>query len=471
MTLDPCQGNHDAAQDDAIFRRAIAFHKSGQVDQALELYRSLVPRNANRYELWLNLAALLSQQGRWSAASAAARRAIELRPEDFTLRTNHGHILIQLNRLEESLREYAAALQFASNNVAVLREYGTALNIAGRLDEAVSAFDQALHIKEDDASAKWLRGLTLLSMGQMRQGLQDKEARWRCEGVKMPAYPGERWQGETFVGKTLLLFEDQGHGDSILCSRYIPMVKARGGRVVLLCRKALHRLFKELPLDGICDASESIEHIDYHCPLTSVMSIFETTLESIPTPSPLHCSPSVPEHAQQLVRSGSMRFRVGIVWAGSETSRETRRRAVNVERFLELAEIPNVQLYSLQKGPREKELSNCGADSIVFELGSFLSDFADTAAIVKQLDLIIMTDSAVAHLAGSLGHPIWNLLSFQPYWLWLRKRDDSPWYPAMRLFRQPSSGDWDSVFKSVAEELKKAVDMKMAGTWPPQERV
>jgi hypothetical protein len=165
----------------------------------------------------------------------------------------------------------------------------------------------------------------------------------------------------------------------------------------------------------------------------------------------------LPEGAAQLLALGKGRVKVGIIWSGNPEFPVNFKRAVPFSRMLPLAEVPGVQLYSLQMGVPEKELIDAGAKGLVLDLAPHLKDFADTAAVLQELDLVIMTDSSVAHLAGSLGRPVWNLLDFSPYWLYLHKREDSPWYPSMRLFRQPTPGDWESVFERVAEELGKAI--------------
>ena len=203
----------------------------------------------------------------------------------------------------------------------------------------------------------------------------------------------------------------------------------------------------------------------YRCALMSLPEAFETSLDSIPPPAPLWVPGILPGQVANMIEAGKNRFRVGIVWSGNPAFHDNRRRAARLECFLPLAEAPGVQLYSLQKGEAERELADSGAQGLVPALGPYLEDFADTAAVIRQLDLIIMTDSGVAHLAGALGRPVWNLLPFNAYWLYLTQRADSPWYSSMRLFRQPRAGDWESVFKTVRSELAAAVELKRSGRW------
>ena len=192
------------------------------------------------------------------------------------------------------------------------------------------------------------------------------------------------------------------------------------------------------------------------------MGLFGTEMDSIPSLPALYIPEAPPPEAQRLLDLGKDDFKVGIVWSGSPTYASNYKRATSFARFLPLASIPGVQLYSLQKGPAEQELVDAGAQGIVLELGPHMRDFADTAAALKQLDLVIMTDSSVAHLAGAITCPVWNLLCNGSYWVYFTEREDCPWYPSMRLFRQQQPGDWDSVFKKVTAELQKAIALKRA---------
>ena len=207
------------------------------------------------------------------------------------------------------------------------------------------------------------------------------------------------------------------------------------------------------------------EPFDYQISVMSLPGVFGTTLQNIPLITKLSIAPVIPLNSKKILDAAGEKLKVGIVWSGSVTFKGNRKRAVSIDRFIPLTSIPGVQFYSLQKGPCEKDLYEAGADSLIWDLSPDLNDFTDTAAILEELDLVIMTDSSVAHLAGSLNCPIWNLLNYKPYWLYLNHREDCPWYPSMRLFRQNEPGNWDSVFKKVAAELEKAVIMKKTGIW------
>jgi hypothetical protein len=271
-----------------------------------------------------------------------------------------------------------------------------------------------------------------------------------------------RWDGRDFHDKTILLCAEQGFGDTILSSRYVPMLKKRGGRIVFVCDKNLHRLFQSVPgIDRMVEPGVITDPFDCHISIMSLPGIFETELGSIPPAPDLYIPDKSPPAAQRLLDMAVDRFRVGIVWSGRTTFKQNYKRAVSVERFLPLARVPGVQLYSLQKGPCEQELAAAGAQELVLELGPHLNDFADTASVLRQLDLVIMTDSSVAHLAGSLGCPVWNLLPYHAYWLYLSEREDCPWYPSMTFIRQTEPGNWDTVFKKAAMKLQCEVQASL----------
>jgi hypothetical protein len=408
---------------------------------------------------------MLHQAGHYNAALGCINRALEISPGNPDLLSRRGITLVALDRLDEALESHAAAYAAAPDNFLIIYSYARALREAGKYEESLAHFHALCLMQPDNHDIRFERANTYLHLGRCREGWQDLEARWKYERMKKREFETPRWTGEDLTGKTILIYEEQGFGDTILCTRYIPLVKARGGRVIFECKPALHRLFQSIPgIDRITSGPPD-ENFDYHVPMMSLPGIFGTELNSIPPIVGMNIPASPPVEAARLLELGKERFKVGIVWSGNAGFALNRRRAVHARRFLQLAEIPGVQLYSLQKGPSEKDLPECGGRSLILELGPHLNDFADTAAALRNLDLVIMTDSSVAHLAGSIGCPVWNLLFHRPYWLYLLEREDSPWYPSMRLIRQGKAGDWDTVFNKAAAELEKAVEIKKSGKW------
>lgn len=438
-----------------FFKRAADLLADGKYEASLEIFRLLLPLAPKEPALWGNIGVALRKLDKHEAAFACVRRALELQPDNASFMTNAGNCLVALDRKDEALAYHSMAARLSPHDFNIRLNYAFALREFLLLDEALEQINLACKMQPDHNEAAWERGIILRSMGRFEEGWPDFEARWKRNQKKEPVYGAPKWQGEDLSGKTILISEEQGFGDTILCARYIPLVKAMGARVLLGCRPALHRLFKDVPdVDRIVEAGPLGERFDYHIPIMSLPRIFNTGLSNVPPVPLMNVSAQVPVKAAELLESGAGRFRIGIVWSGNPAFQENRKRAVSIDRFLPLAGIKNVQLYSLQKGAGEEQLAASGAQGLIPELGPLMGDFAETAATIKNLDLIIMTDSSVAHLAGSLNVPVWNLLHYRPYWLYGMTDETTPWYPSMRLLRQPAPGDWDSVFRRVAEELE-----------------
>jgi len=458
----------EAAQ--AAHKTGIDLLVAGKVEEAIKSFHEALRLDINLASAWANLGIALRKLGKLEASAACSQRAIALSPQNPFYHANYGNCLIELNRQDEAFAAYAEALRCKPDEFTLRYNYALSLRDAERLEEAAALLEKLLKEKPGDVEITWDAALTQLQLGNLKDGWEAFEIRWqRPSMARERVYKtAPRWHGEDISGKTVLVYEEQGFGDTILCSRYIPLIAARGGKVILECKPQLHKLFSTINgITRMAEAGQVVSGFDYHVPMMSLPRIFNTGLSSIPSPPPLlYAAPALSPASSRLLALGQSRLKVGIVWSGNTAFLANKKRAVDITRFLPLAAVPNVQLYSLQKGPCEKDIAACGAEGLILPLGPELNDFSETAAVLKQLDLVIMTDSSVAHLAGSIGCPVWNLLSVGAYWLYLREREDSPWYSSMRLFRQPKPGDWDSVFKKVAAELEKAVALKKSGVWP-----
>ena len=448
---------------EAIHAIAIELLKANKVAESMPRFREALALDPALASAWANLGIALRKLGKFEASIVCAKRAIALMPQNPFFWANFGNCLVDLDRFDEAYDAYKQSIRYKPDDFTLRYNYALALRDGLRLEEARALFEAILKENPHNVEIRWDAALAHLHLGDFKKGWQAFEIRF-----KRPVMDSERvyktaprWHGEDIKGKTLLVYEEQGFGDTILCSRYIPLIQARGGSVILECKQPLHMLFSDIPgVKGIAGPRQVTEGFDYHVPMMSLPGIFGTDLSSIPPPPPLHAATALPPRVSHLLAQGKQRLKVGIIWSGNVAFFNNRKRSVDITRFLPLAEIPNVQLYSLQKGPRESDLAGVGAEELVLALGPEMNDFSETAAVLKQLDLVIMTDSSVAHLAGSLGVPVWNLLSHNAYWLYLTEREDSPWYPSMRLFRQPTAGDWDSVFGQVKAELEKAAKAK-----------
>jgi tetratricopeptide (TPR) repeat protein len=324
-----------------------------------------------------------------------------------------------------------------------------------RAEEALESFDRALALKPDLAEAHWNKALLLLELGDFARGLPEYEWRWRRESELKPRdFTQPAWRGEELGGRTILLHSEQGFGDSIQLLRYVPMVAAKGGRVVLEIPDSL------MPLVGRRDGvvamvkpGAPLPPFDLHCPLMSLPLAFGTTLATVPAQVPYLQVP-VERAADWRDRlPGTGRPRVGLVWSGKPTHKNDHNRSIALHRLAPLLSLSGIDFVSLQREYREADMAALAASRNLRRLDAALADFADTAAVVEAVDLVITVDTAVAHLAGALGKPVWILVSSIQDWRWLLQREDSPWYPTARLFRQPEIGDWDSVIGRLAREL------------------
>ena len=317
-----------------------------------------------------------------------------------------------------------------------MHSLGIALRDAGRLDEADAVFARALELKPDDPEIRFNLALTQLHLENFATGWGHYEARWQLERQKKRDFAQPWWHGEPFAGRTLLLFAEQGFGDTIQFIRFAPQVKALGGRVVLECQPELLRLLRSA--EGVDDlavretpaAEAAMRAADLVCPLASLPGIFTAPLTELQGKVPyLAPPPGIGEKFDALLARAEGRLKVGIVWSGSVTFADNANRSAGLAPYLPLAGIPGVQLIGLQKGPRLDELKALGTDSLILDASPLLEDFADTAALIQQLDLVLMTDSAVAHLTGALGRPLWVMLMHHPDWRWLRRAAGLPLVP------------------------------------------
>ena len=322
------------------------------------------------------------------------------------------------------------------------------------IDQAIDAYRVAIGIDREFASAHYNLSFVLLLKGQFAEGWDEYEWRTRTPGEEKPAsFQQPRWDGRPLAGQTVLLHAEQGCGDTIQMLRYAPLVAGRGGRVVLACPPELVRLAKTATgIEQVVAAGQNLPAFDAHCPLMSLGHLFETRLDTILSNVPyLKPEPEFVAQWEQRLGPHDGRMRVGLVWAGNPKFKFDRTRSVELNMLAPLAEARNVVFYSLQKGQAAEQAKTPPPGLNLNDLSREIHDFVDTAALLSQLDLLITTDTSVPHLAGGWPGRLWLMLQFVPDWRWLLDRQDSPWYPTMRLFRQRFAGDWRHVVESVAE--------------------
>ncbi len=406
--------------------------------------------------LWQALGAALVAAGRPGEAAASLAAAVRLDPGNADRHGNLGLALLEDGRFAAAAAALAEAAALAPD-AGRLVNLGIALRCTQQLDAAVAAFDRALALDPDHAAARFNRAMVDLTRGAFDRGWRDYEARWQVPPLSLTtsvALP--RWSGEAFAGRTLVLQAEQGFGDTIQFCRFVPAAAALGGRIRLLVPPPLTRLLAR-SFGALCCVEDrvGVAGDELGCPLLSLPRALGTTPDGIPAAPYLHADPERAADWRRTLDAAGPGRRVGLVWAGAAASaRENlslaRRRSLALADLVPVLAVPGVRFVSLQLGAAAAEAR---AVPDLLDWTDRLADFDDTAALIDGLDLVITVDTAVAHLAGALGRPVWLLDRFDHCWRWLAGRRDSPWYPTMRIFRQPRPGDWPAVVAEVAAAL------------------
>jgi tetratricopeptide (TPR) repeat protein len=464
------QGDHEAA--DASYRRALALSPGfaeahynlgnslrarHRMAAAIDAYRTALMIEPRFPDALGNLGALLFEQGETAAAIDHYRQAIALAPANPVTHNNLGNALIAQDQVSEAVDSYRRALALDRAYVPAHINLGNALQEAGDLEGATRSYAEALALDPDAAEADWGLALIALLTGDFAAGWPRHEARHRVAGFGVPRrFVQPQWRGEPLDGRTILLHAEQGLGDTLQFVRYVPLVAARGGRVVLEVPRELYGLLGAMPgAARVVSAGDPLPDVDVHCPLLSLPLAFGTDRATIPASVPyLAADPA--KVAAWNARLPSETIRVGLVWAGRPEHKRDRWRSLTLAALAPLVRA-GVAFVSLQKGPAAGQAKTPPPGMVLLDPTDELVDFTDTAALVAALDLVVAVDTSVAHLAGALGKPVWILLPAMPDWRWLSSGDESPWYPTARLFRQPSRGDWRTVAETVGRDLEAYV--------------
>ncbi len=438
----------------------MALPDQGRLAEAVSIYQQAVRLKPDLTEAHNNLGMALHEQGRLEEAVSSYREAIRLKPDFAEAHNNLGATLHAQGRLEEATSSYRQALHCNPAFAAAHANLGRALSDVGNLEEAPRSCEQAIRLNPDCVAAHINRAMCWLLLGDFERGWPEFEWRWQSKEAVAPPFPRAPWDGSSLAGRTILLHTEQGLGDTIQFVRYASLVKERGGAVLLRCSRALLGLLGSARgIDRLIPEESPLPAFDVDAPLLGLPKVFGTSLATVPAEIPyLFADPGLMEHwRRELDRYAG--FRIGIAWQGNPKHNNDRRRSFPLTHFAPVAGLGGVRLFSLQIGPGHEQLSLLDDRFAVVDLGSRLGEtadsFMDAAAVMKNLDLVISVDSAVAHLAGALGVPVWVALPFAPDWRWLVEREDSPWYPTMRLFRQRRPGNWAGVFERIAGELQR----------------
>jgi tetratricopeptide (TPR) repeat protein/GT2 family glycosyltransferase len=437
-----------------------------RTSEAIEYFTKALRIDPNYAEIYNNMGIALKEKKHFTEAISYFEKAIQLEPDFAEAYYNLANSLRDETRCTEAIEYYRNAVRLKPDFAEAYNHLGVVLNAQGGYvekienDEAIKNYIRALQINPDFAEAHWNLSLVLLRTGKLIEGW--KEYQWRRNPkLNITTYPHSfdkpRWDGSSFRDKRLLVHYEQGLGDTIHFVRYLPMVKALGGTVILEVRKPLYKLLQHFPgVDELIEASFDKKpdvKFDYHTSLMDLPYIFATNLETIPAEVPyINCCPLKAKHWKKKLTGPD--FKIGIVWAGSPSHGNDHNRSCKIKYFASLSKIDGVRLYRLQKNETAEQVAVLADETMITNLGAEFKDFTDTAGVIENLDLIISVDTSVLHLAGAMGKPVWALLPFAPEWRWMLNRQDNPWYPTMKLFRQKKWGQWESVFQEVAEELK-----------------
>jgi Flp pilus assembly protein TadD len=446
------------ASADAHNNLGNALNETRRHDEAIASYGKAIALKPDFAEAHNNMGIALNTLERHEQAIASCRRALAINANLAEAHYNIGNALYALDRHEEAIASFRSALEIKPDDIEVHNNLGLALNDLNRQREAIVLFDRALALNPDFADAHWNRGLALLALGDFRNGLEEYEWRWRTNvTAPMQDFPRPLWLGATDPrGKTILLHADQGFGDTIQFVRYAPMLAAKGARVMLQVLAPVKALMSGLEgVERVVARGEPLPDFDCHCPLSSLPRAFGTGLESIPARIPYLRASADRVAKWKALLAGGAGPRVGLTWSGNLSTRRHRHRSISLARLLPLLSVPGVRFVSLQKDMSEADARTLEGLPDITHIGDRLNDFADTAAAVSLLDLVISIDTSLVHLAGAMGKPVWVMMLLTQDWRWLLEREDSPWYPSARLFRQTSVGDWDSVIERVRAALPR----------------
>lgn len=466
------------------------FQIQGKLEEAVDPLKRALEINPDQAAAHVNLGNIFLKQGNPEDAASSYNRALEIEPEFSQALNGLGTALMQQNKFEEAMKTFERALKITPDQPEILCNLGNLLRTQGKYDDAVEtlskaitlqpklteahnnlgnalksrgdwddamdSYQKALSLEPDNAETHWNRAQVLLLTGHFREGWTEYEWRTKCSDFQTLIWNpgGPTWDGSNLDKKTILIYCEQGFGDSIQFVRYAQSLAALGATVIVRCPPQLQTLFQTVPgVDRAVTRTDKSAPYHFQASLLSLPRLLNTDMETIPAEIPYFSPPAT---ATRALDSGGKR-KVGIVWAGSPSHKNDQNRSISLDYFIPLLDMEEFAFYSLQFGGQSKDIKFFGLSDNIVDLQDDLDDFAATAAVMAELDLIISVDTSTAHLAGALGKPVWTLLPFVPDWRWLLGRDDSPWYPSMRLFRQTSPGDWQGVIDNVETALRQSL--------------
>ena len=450
---------NDAA---AHYNRGNVLQDLGRYEEAVSSYDRAIALRPDLERAFFNRGNALQNLKRFAEAMVSYDHAIALRPDYAEAFCNRGGALLELRRHEEAIASCDRAIALRPDLASAFSNRGAALLELRRHEEAIASYDRAIAARPDNADAHFNQAVCRLLLGDFERGWEQSEWRWETQQARHSKrrFKQPLWIGKSEIaGKTILLYAEQGFGDAIQFCRYVPLVAERGARVILSIREPLRELMTCLVgKTQIATPGSVLPDFDVHCPLLSLPLAFGTRLETIPSAVPYLRAPSHGVIDWNTRLGPKHRPRIGLAWSGSPTHKNDSNRSIPLASLLSLLDM-DATFVSLQKDVKPEDALILSERTDLLHFGDDLQDFSDTAALIANMDLVISIDTSVAHLAGALAKPLWVMLPFTPDWRWLLDRDDSPWYPTARLFRQDSTRSWEGVITRVKAALAGAGDL------------
>lgn len=435
----------------AMFLLGNLLLQADRLDEAIVLFQranSIDPSNSSSHN---SLGVAWMRKGELEKSIEAYQKAIALEPGFSEAHYNLGIAYRRSQRVDEAVAAYERSIALTPEYAQAHADLGNALRDQGRLDESIAAYRRAIELAPDLAVAHHNLGQILLLVGQYAEGWRECEWRWRIPDLQLfqQSFPQPEWDGSDLNGRRILIRAEQGYGDAIQFARYVPMVAARGGKVIFACRPELVRLMRTLfGVEHFVTQGDPFIPFDVQSTLMSLPRLFGTTPETIAAQVPyLRADPALVEQWRAKVADIPDGLKIGLVWSGAKDA-PMPQRWLRLDDLTPLFSVPQACWFNLQKEPRTPIAS-------LIDWTDQLTDFADTAALIECLDLVISADTAVAHVAGAMGKPVWVLVPTSPDWRWMLDRTDSPWYPSARLFRQKTRGDWSHPIQEIVSALQQ----------------
>ena len=443
-----------------IYDDALEHHRAGRLDAAIKDYTRVLHLAPNAPDVYNNLGVALRSAGRPDAAIACYRRSLGIRPGAAGVYTNLGNALRDLGETAKAVEAHRRAVKHGPKSPKALYNAGLAFREGGHTKAALEHFNRAVKLEPTYAQCRVEHAITLMQMGDWQRGLKELEMRFALEGRDPRRKDIENWNGSALQGKTILINYEGDEGMAVQFSRFAAALKRGGAKVVMECPPHLAHLLSASPdIDATISLGADAPGVDVQVPLMSLPARLGTTLDTLPEETPYLTVPKIGSSALDI--HPQARLAIGIGWSGGWSGRITkgpkRHGDMMLDDLTELAGIPGLQLFSLERGAGAGDIARLGLQPLIEQTGQTVMDAADLASAIDQLDLVICTDTVAAHIAGALGKPVWLLLDTGANWSWLLDRDDSPWYPSMRLFRRQAEEPWSGPVSKVRQALMEVL--------------